>query len=146
MANLQSFALLLACFLSFTSAQLTDRVSPSLANPFTVKLPIPPVKVPLTSYTNGGNTIDFYEVKITPFSKKVFPDIAGTGADLVGYDGMFPGPTFLVEKGRETLVRFVNDNTLANGGNGRSSAVHLHGSYSRARMFPGGPVPRPRER
>ena len=42
---------------------------------------------------------------------------------LVGYDGISPGPTFLVEKGRETVVRFINNATLA-------SAVHLHGSYS----------------
>lgn len=44
---------------------------------------------------------------------------------MVGYDGMAPGPTFLVPRGTETIVRFINRATKAN-------SVHLHGSYSRA--------------
>ena len=121
----------LAALIHTTLAQ-SPRLSPSLANPFSVPLHIPPVKQALTSYTDDtGTTIDFYEVKVTPFTKKVFPDIAGPGARLVGYDGQEPGPTFHIRKGRETLVRVVNENSVANGGNGRSSVVHLHGSYSK---------------
>lgn len=45
--------------------------------------------------------------------------------NLVGYDGITPGPTFHMTKGREALIRFVNQYD-------RSSAIHLHGSYSRA--------------
>lgn len=120
----------LLVFIQVTLAQ-TSRISPSLARPFTVKLPIPAIKLPITTYTDPktNNQIDFYEVKITPFTKKFFPDIAGPGATLVGYDGAEPGPTFLIPRGRETLVRVVNENSGSNG-NGRSSALHLHGSYS----------------
>lgn len=44
---------------------------------------------------------------------------------MVGYDGIAPGPTFIVPSGTETVIRFVNNAVLAN-------SVHLHGSYSRA--------------
>jgi bilirubin oxidase len=39
--------------------------------------------------------------------------------------GMAPGPTFMVNKGREAVVRFINHSD-------RTNSVHLHGSYSRA--------------
>ena len=122
---------ILSIFVQITFAQIS-RISPSLARPFTVKLPIPAIKRPVTTYIDPQTNIqiDFYEVKITPFTKKFFPDIAGPGATLVGYDGTEPGPTFLIAKGIETLVRVVNDNSGSNGGNGRASALHLHGSYS----------------
>lgn len=68
-----------------------------------------------------SNPIDYYEIYINQFKQKVYPTKGD--AVLVGYDGISPGPTFLVEKGRETVVRFINNATLA-------SAVHLHGSYS----------------
>lgn len=123
---------MLSIFVGATFAQIS-RISPSLARPFTIQLPIPAIKNPITSYKDPktNSQIDFYEVKITPFTKKFFPDIAGPGATLVGYDGTEPGPTFLIAKGIETLVRVVNDNSDTNGGNGRSSVLHLHGSYSR---------------
>lgn len=68
-----------------------------------------------------GNPIDYYEVHISQFTQSIYPNKGDTV--LVGYDGMSPGPTFIVEKGRETVVRFVNNATM-------DSAVHLHGSYS----------------
>jgi len=128
---------ILSIFVHVTFAQIS-RISPSLARPFAVKLPIPAIKLPITTYTNPqtNSQIDFYEVKITPFTKKFFPDIAGPGATLVGYDGVEPGPTFLIAKGTETLVRVVNENSGSNGGNGRPSALHLHGSYSGFQLIP----------
>ena len=68
-----------------------------------------------------GRPIDYYEIFINPFSQKIYPDRGN--ASLVGYDGRSPGPTFIVEKGRETVVRFVNNASMDN-------SVHLHGSYS----------------
>jgi bilirubin oxidase len=38
---------------------------------------------------------------------------------------MAPGPTFMVKKGREAVVRFINHSD-------RTNSVHLHGSYTRA--------------
>lgn len=65
----------------------------------------------------------YYEVEIKPFEAQVYPDLRP--AALVGYDGISPGPTFIVPRGTESLVRFINHGELAN-------SVHLHGSYSRA--------------
>lgn len=81
------------------------------------------------TYTNEttGVEIDFYEIRIKQFTKNLFPDLGD--ATLIGYDGQTPGPTFRVKRGRETVVRFVNEHF-------RPSSIHLHGSYSRARGFP----------
>ncbi|KAK3372720.1 Cupredoxin [Podospora didyma] len=87
-------------------------------------LPIPPVKTPLMTITNPvtSNPIDYYEIYINQFTTQVYP---GKGpATLVGYDGISPGPTFLMQRGREAVVRFINNATMDN-------SVHLHGSYSR---------------
>ncbi|KAK2011535.1 multicopper oxidase [Colletotrichum eremochloae] len=101
-------------------------------------LPIPPVKRPKMSINNPvtNRPIDYYEVDILPFKKQIYPDRGLTS--MVGYDGMSPGPTFLVPRGREAVVRFTNKAVLP-------SAVHLHGSPTRApwdgwaedRIFPG---------
>ncbi|KAK4169625.1 Cupredoxin [Cladorrhinum sp. PSN259] len=87
-------------------------------------LPIPPIKTPKMSILNPvtNKNIDYYEVTINEFFQQVYPGKAP--ARLVGYDGMSPGPTFLIERGRETVVRFINNATQEN-------SVHLHGSYSR---------------
>jgi bilirubin oxidase len=44
---------------------------------------------------------------------------------LIGYDGMFPGPTIVVPRGTESVVRFMNRGD-------RPNSVHIHGSPSRA--------------
>ena len=51
---------------------------------------------------------------------QVYPNLGKT--KLVGYDGMAPGPTFMVRNGTEAVVRFINKADKAN-------SVHLHGSY-----------------
>ena len=56
-----------------------------------------------------------------PFEHHIYPRLKP--ARLVGYDGMSPGPTFRMEKGREAVVRFVNHADV-------DVSVHLHGSYS----------------
>lgn len=57
------------------------------------------------------------------FDQQVYPGLQP--AHLVGYNGTSPGPTFLVPRGVETNVRFVNNAEKEN-------SVHLHGSPSRA--------------
>lgn len=94
--------------------------SPTYSNKFSVALPIPEVLAPLTTYTpSSGNPIDFYQINITPFTKQLWPGLAATS--LVGYNGMYPGPTIKATKGREIVVRFVNEGDS-------TAAVHLHGS------------------
>ncbi|KAI5779051.1 Cupredoxin [Geopyxis carbonaria] len=86
------------------AASILPRVSPPYNHEFSQPLPIPPTKQKLTTYTdyNSGIEIDFYEVKIQQFTKNLFPGLGD--ATLIGYDGMAPGPTFRVKKGRETVV------------------------------------------
>lgn len=70
-----------------------------------------------------GKEIWYYEIEIKPFTQQVYPNLKP--AKLVGYDGMSPGPTIVVPKGTETVVRFLNNASVEN-------SVHLHGSPSRA--------------
>ncbi|KAK4443350.1 putative bilirubin oxidase precursor [Podospora aff. communis PSN243] len=102
-----------------------DWESPAYTWLYQYPLPIPPVKTPLMSITNPvtGNPIDYYEVYINAYTQTVYPN--KSPVNLVGYDGMSPGPTFIIDRGRETVVRFVNNASMAN-------SVHLHGSPTRA--------------
>ena len=74
-----------------------------------------------SSITTNNVTIDYYEVIIQPFEKQVFPNL-GT-ASMVGYNAMTPGPTYWIERGRQTVIRYHNNQT-------QTSVVHLHGSNS----------------
>ncbi|KAH7150177.1 Cupredoxin [Dactylonectria estremocensis] len=76
------------------------------------------IKNPLT-----GNDIWYYEMVIKSFTKSVYPNLRP--ATLTGYDGMAPGPTIMIPKGTESIVRFINNASHEN-------SVHLHGSYSRS--------------
>ncbi|KAK1574250.1 bilirubin oxidase [Colletotrichum navitas] len=85
--------------------------------PKTEKFPDQPIMNPVT-----GKKIRYYEIEIKEFAAQVYPNLGP--AKLVGYDGISPGPTFLMERGEEAVVRFTNHANLAN-------SVHLHGSPSR---------------
>jgi FtsP/CotA-like multicopper oxidase with cupredoxin domain len=120
----------LICLIAACAAEVTEvavggaRISPLYHQAFQFALPIPSIKKPLTSYTNpkNGIPIDFFEIEAKSFKRKFYSDLPGS-SDLVGYDGMFPGPTLRIEKGRETLVRVINRAS-------EKMNVHLHGSYS----------------
>lgn len=109
--------------LAIPLASAKDWDSPPYTNLYSAPLPIAPIKEKVKSYTVGGRTIDYYEVDIKPFEQQVYPNLGKTR--LVGYDGMAPGPTFMMRKGTEAVVRFINHSD-------RTNSVHLHGSYSRA--------------
>ncbi|KAJ4345843.1 uncharacterized protein N0V89_011978 [Didymosphaeria variabile] len=100
-------------------------LSPVYKEIFQNELPTPPTKEKKYSYYNSTTNryIDYYEVDIKPFEQQVYKGLKP--AQLVGYDGISPGPTFRMEKGREAIVRFVNHGEM-------DISVHLHGSYSRA--------------
>ncbi|KAL6711901.1 hypothetical protein ACN47E_002944 [Coniothyrium glycines] len=100
-------------------------LSPEYKAIFQKPLWFPPPKEKSYTYTNHttGNEIDFYEVDVKPFQQQVYDGLKP--ARLVGYDGMSPGPTFRMTKGREAIVRFKNHGD-------KDLSVHLHGSYSRA--------------
>ncbi|KAF2025219.1 hypothetical protein EK21DRAFT_104106 [Setomelanomma holmii] len=100
-------------------------LSPEYKEIYQNPLPFPPDKPVLYTYKNKttGNEIDFYEIDVKPFEQQVYTGLKP--ARLVGYDGISPGPTFRMTKGRETVVRFKNHSD-------KDLSVHLHGSYSRA--------------
>lgn len=87
-------------------------------------LPIPPQKQVKQTVINPvtNRPIDYYEINIHNFTQQVYPNKPAT--NLVGYDGISPGPTIMAEKDREIVVRFVNNAS-------RPNSVHLHGSPSR---------------
>ncbi|KAH7357472.1 Cupredoxin [Pyrenochaeta sp. MPI-SDFR-AT-0127] len=62
-------------------------------------------------------------MEIRPFTHQIYPKLKP--ARLVGYNGSSPGPTIIVPRGTETVVRFLNNGD-------RENSVHLHGSPSRA--------------
>ncbi|KAF2118161.1 oxidase cueO precursor [Lophiotrema nucula] len=100
-------------------------LSPVYKNLYSEPLPFPPVVTPNVTYYNAttGYYCDYYEIEVKPFEAQVYPGLKKTR--LVGYNGISPGPTFKMEKGREAVVRFVNHGDM-------DLSVHLHGSYSRA--------------
>ena len=89
-----------------------------LPQPFAVPLPIPPVKRPTRS-TAGANYFDLTaeeaEVEILP----------GLRTRIMGYDGIFPGPTIRARRGRQTVLRYRNKL-------GVPTVVHLHGGHTPA--------------
>jgi bilirubin oxidase len=100
------------------------RRSPSYPASFQVPLTIPQIKQPQTIYTNPetGVPIDFYEVEIKSSEHNFYPNLKN--GTILGYDGTFPGPTFRIKRGRESVVRVINKGP-------RVVNFHVHGSYSK---------------
>ncbi|KAF2181919.1 bilirubin oxidase [Zopfia rhizophila CBS 207.26] len=100
-------------------------ISPEYKWFFEYPLPIAPIYSPKLTYTNASTKaiIDYYEVEVKRFQQQIYPNLKPT--ELVGYDGQSPGPMFMMQKGREAVVRFSNHSP----GN---ISVHVHGQYNRA--------------
>ncbi|KAJ0283048.1 hypothetical protein CBS470a_007522 [Colletotrichum nupharicola] len=116
----QSLAILLA-LASDTLAK--DWLSPEYTWLYEFPLPIPPQKQekfsdkPVINPVTGKK-MRYYEIEIKQLSQKVYPNLGN--ATLFGYDGVSPGPTFMMERGEEAVVRFTNHHpSMAN-------SVHLH--------------------
>ena len=111
-------ALLAGC--GIRTAQTAELMASDLPapKPFQVPLPIPPVKRP--SRTDG--TTDYYEVQQRETMAQILP---GLDTPIMGYDGLFPGPTIESRSGRRTVVRHLNKLAVP-------IAVHLHGGHTPA--------------
>jgi hypothetical protein len=109
----------------YVRGAVSTRRSPVYTSAFQISLTIPPVKTPLLSYINPetGVPIDFYQVEVKEGDHKFYPNLE-TGK-ILGYDGTFPGPTFRVERGRETVIRAINKSN-------KTVNFHVHGSYSKS--------------
>ena len=83
-----------------------------LPEPFRVPLPVPPVARPVAP---GRYLITqrVAEVEILP----------GVRTPVLGYDGIFPGPTIESRRGQAIVVRHRNELPVP-------TAVHLHGGHT----------------
>ncbi|KAK3674832.1 hypothetical protein LTR78_005176 [Recurvomyces mirabilis] len=95
--------------------------SPAYNYMFQNPLPIPAVAVPEFTETFNGRSVQFYTSTVEPFTKQVYPNLGP--AHMTGYNGTAPGPTYLIPRGTETIIRYLNKGDV-------SAAVHLHGSYT----------------
>jgi FtsP/CotA-like multicopper oxidase with cupredoxin domain len=84
--------------------------------PFQIPLPIPPVARPVRS----DGTTDYYEIVQREASVEILPGLRTT---IMGYDGIFPGPTIVSRSGRQAVVRHRNELPVP-------VAVHLHGGHT----------------
>ncbi|KAK3340006.1 bilirubin oxidase [Lasiosphaeria hispida] len=117
----------------FPLVKRKPNLSPDYPLKFQVPLSISPAKQPTkiitvpessnTTFPNKTREILYFEIEIKSFQHTTFPNLGP--ATLVGYDGISPGPTLIIPRGTESIVRFVNNSPAKN-------SVHLHGSYSRA--------------
>ncbi|KAK0842126.1 hypothetical protein LTS02_016602 [Friedmanniomyces endolithicus] len=95
--------------------------SPAYNYMFQNALPIPAVAVPDFTEEFGGRTVQFYTCAIESFTKQIYPNLGP--AHMTGYNGTSPGPTYVIPRGTESIIRYLNNGEV-------SAAVHLHGSYT----------------
>ncbi|MEC4019293.1 multicopper oxidase family protein [Streptomyces sp. H27-D2] len=79
-------------------------------------LPVPPRARPVRS--SGGT--DFYQVAQRETAVEILP---GTKTTVWGYDGLFPGPTFVGRSGRKMVVQVENKLPVP-------TSMHLHGGVT----------------
>ena len=96
-----------------TGATATPTATAPAPEPFRVPLPVPPVLTPVS--TAGG--IDVYHVTMRRAVKEILP---GMPAEVLTYDGSFPGPVIRARSGRPVVVRQRNLLDMP-------TSVHLHG-------------------
>ncbi|MGW2253335.1 multicopper oxidase family protein [Kitasatospora sp. NPDC001660] len=87
---------------------------PRLARKFSLAMPLPPVLSPVA--TDGG--ADTYAVTMLKVHTPILP---GRPAQVLTYNGAFPGPVIRARSGRPVIVRHTN---LLD----ESACVHLHGA------------------
>jgi FtsP/CotA-like multicopper oxidase with cupredoxin domain len=92
---------------------------------FQFQLPIPPVLNPSTNWTDPstGRMIDFFEITVQKAQIQTYPNLQKT--NYVGYNGLIPGPTLMMTRGRQAVLRVVNRSD-------RPTSMHLHRSALRA--------------
>lgn len=108
--------------------------------PFTVEMPLPPVKTsvssltpaPITStfqYYNQFPAKEYYDVNVKEFLHSFHPSLPLNKA--WGYDGMLPGPLFKARYGSPMIIRFRNNLPATSTGFGDPKIVtHMHNAHS----------------
>ena len=92
-------------------------------DPFQRDVPIPPVATP----TSATKQLEQYTITMKPGTADILP---GLDTPVLGYNGLFPGPTIKATRGREVQVRQINQS-------GRDLNVHLHGGVTPSRSSTG---------
>jgi spore coat protein A len=92
------------------------RAAPAIAQ-FRSPLPIPPVARPLRC----DAATDYYEIGQREALVEIIP---GVRTRIWGYDGIFPGPTIEVRRGRAAVVTHTNGLNVP-------TVAHLHGGVTR---------------
>ena len=87
--------------LTRTSGSGRAGATAAAATPFQADMRIPPTLVPVRRTA----TEDHYAVTIQEGRAEIIP---GTLTPVYGYDGIYPGPTIRVRKGRTAVVRQTN--------------------------------------
>ena len=100
-----------------TGRQLASAVP--LPPPFQVPLPVPPVARSVGVDPSGA---ELYRVTQRAAQVEILP---GVRTPILGYDGIFPGPTFETRRGRPIVVRHRNELPVP-------TVVHLHGGHTPA--------------
>jgi FtsP/CotA-like multicopper oxidase with cupredoxin domain len=90
-----------------------------LPEPFKLPLPVPPVARPVGTDASGAQ---LYRVTQRVADAEILP---GMRTPILGYDGIFPGPTFETRRGRPLVVRHRNELPVP-------TVVHLHGGHTPA--------------
>lgn len=84
-----------------------------------VLAPVASVDTPSSNGVQGFEGTDYYVIRQQPGKQVIIP---GYTTNVWGYNGTFPGPTIRQRKGRQAVVRHINNLPA-----GESFTVHLHG-------------------
>ena len=110
-----------------TQLAVAGRIPESrLPEPFQVPFPITPTLKPVRK----SASTDYYQITMRANKVPILPGFPAT--EIWGYNGITPGPTIKVMKGRKAVVRQINRLPKRHPTLGYESwtSVHLHGSAS----------------
>lgn len=105
--------------------------SSEMPRPFQTALVLPPVLQPTASSIDpvDGAPVNYFTVTELAASAAILPRLK---TPILGYNGVFPGPTISVEQGSKTVLRVRNKLPATHplNGHGLATSTHLHGSAS----------------
>ena len=99
------------------TARLLASTTP-LPERFTVPFVVPPVKHPV-SRAGGASAYEIVQ------RRAVLEILPGRQTEVLGYDGLLPGPTIVASRGEQVTVTHRNELDLP-------TVVHLHGGHTAA--------------
>lgn len=108
-------------------SRLADRDMP---RPFRTEFAQAPILAPRTAIDPAdGKPVNYYFLKETAATASILPRLT---TPILGYNGVFPGPTISLDQGTKAVVRISNQlpATHPTAGHLLSTSTHLHGSAS----------------